>query len=69
MKALDWTGHDDFNSEALRDWIVEGQAAGKTRSARGLTWATVYDAGHMSSYDRPVQTLALMQRWIAGEPL
>lgn len=63
--SLDWTGHDDFAAQPLRNWTVDGEVAGQTRSAQGLTWATVYGAGHMSSYDKPAQTLALMQRWLA----
>jgi carboxypeptidase C (cathepsin A) len=45
--ALEWSGHDAFSSQPLRDWTVNGTVAGKTRSADGLTFATIYGAGHM----------------------
>jgi cathepsin A (carboxypeptidase C) len=48
--ALKWSGHDAFNQEELREWKVDGEVAGKTRSANGLTFATVDAAGHMVSY-------------------
>lgn len=33
--------------QPLRDWSVDGKAAGRTRTARNFTYATVYGAGHM----------------------
>ncbi|KAG8791094.1 hypothetical protein FRC17_008802, partial [Serendipita sp. 399] len=45
--AFDWFGHDEFDKEELRDWKVDGEVAGRTRSAQGLTFATVFRAGHM----------------------
>ena len=44
---LEWTKHDEFSSQPLREWIVDGKAAGMTRSAGGLTFATIEGAGHM----------------------
>ena len=47
---LEWTGHDDFNAQPLKEWkIGDGKVAGKWRSAKGLTFATVHGAGHMVS--------------------
>ena len=48
--ALQWSGHKAFNAEDLREWKVGGEVAGKTRSAQGLTFATVFGAGHMVSF-------------------
>jgi carboxypeptidase C (cathepsin A) len=45
--ALQWSGHKAFNAEELREWKVDGKVAGMTRSAHGLTFATVFGAGHM----------------------
>ena len=51
-EALKWTGHEAYNQQPLRDWFVTlengtVEVAGKTRSANGLTFATVHAAGHM----------------------
>lgn len=44
---MEWSGKEEFNKQPLRDWVVDGKFAGKTRSAKGLTFATVEAAGHM----------------------
>ena len=44
--ACEWSGHEEFSSQALRDWNVNGKLAGMTHSAQGLTFATVHSAGH-----------------------
>lgn len=44
---MDWTGKIEYGSQTLREWIVGGKAAGLTRSAKGLTFATVFESGHM----------------------
>lgn len=46
---LEWSGKKAFNDAALRDWVVVGEKAGVTRSAMGLTFATVDHAGHLVS--------------------
>lgn len=47
VQALRWSGHDAFASEELKEWIVNDKVAGEWKSANGLTWATVFGAGHM----------------------
>lgn len=46
---MEWSGKEAFGQQALEAWLVEGEVAGKTRSAKGLTFATVDGAGHMVS--------------------
>ncbi|KDQ51312.1 hypothetical protein JAAARDRAFT_140320 [Jaapia argillacea MUCL 33604] len=67
--ALEWSGQEEFGSEGLREWIVDGEVAGKTRSAKGLTFATIAGAGHMVPYDKPKQSLELVNRWLKGVKL
>lgn len=50
--ALEWGGKEDFGKQGLREWIVNGKKAGMTRSAKGLTFATIEGAGHMASFSR-----------------
>ena len=45
--GLEWSSQRAFRSQPLREWKVEGEVAGKTRSAGGLTFATIDAAGHM----------------------
>lgn len=49
-RALEWSGHEAFAGEPLRAWNVSEKQAGMTRSAQGLTFATVEGAGHMVPY-------------------
>jgi len=67
--ALEWTGREAFSSAKLREWFVGGKVAGVTRSAGGLTFATIHNAGHMVPYDRPRESLEMVQRWLAGKDL
>ncbi|KAG9007868.1 hypothetical protein FRB94_013924 [Tulasnella sp. JGI-2019a] len=63
-EQLEWTGHDAFVAQELKPWYVNGAAAGLTRAANGLTFATVHAAGHMVPYDKPVEALELLNRWL-----
>jgi len=67
--ALEWSGQAEFSSEPLREWSVDGKRAGRTRYAKGLTFATVDAAGHMVPYDKPKESLGMVNRWIAGQQL
>ncbi|PPQ84537.1 hypothetical protein CVT25_007607 [Psilocybe cyanescens] len=66
---FEWSGHDEFSSLPLRDWLVEGKKAGVTRSAKGLTYVSIDGAGHMAPYDKPKETLDLVNRWLMNQPL
>ncbi|KAJ2936592.1 hypothetical protein H1R20_g509, partial [Candolleomyces eurysporus] len=44
---LEWSGQQNFSSQPLRDWYVDGKRAGRTRGSGGLTFATIDGAGHM----------------------
>ncbi|RPD57086.1 serine carboxypeptidase [Lentinus tigrinus ALCF2SS1-6] len=63
---LEWTGQKEYQSRSLREWYIDGDVAGKTRSFGPLTFATIRDAGHMAPYDQPVRSLELANRWLAG---
>ena len=44
---LEWSGQEKFANTPLRDWLVDGEVAGRTRTEGVLTFATVHDAGHL----------------------
>jgi len=69
LTKMNWSGQEAFLSAKKYDWLVDGEVAGETQSAEGLTWATIKGAGHMVPYDKPVQSKHLLYRWLAGEPL
>lgn len=47
---LEWTGHEAFNDQPIKDWYVDGKVAGQRRSANGLSFVTFEGAGHMVNY-------------------
>ncbi|KAJ6564498.1 serine carboxypeptidase [Mycena capillaripes] len=69
MLSLEWSGRTKFVAQPLREWAVGGERAGRTRGAKGLTFATVDAAGHMAPYDKPKESLEMVNRWIADQPL
>ncbi|KLO15312.1 alpha/beta-hydrolase [Schizopora paradoxa] len=64
-----WSGQEGYVSKPLIDWSVEGKVAGKVRSYGNLTFATIYDAGHLVPRDKPVEALAMINRWLNEEEL
>ncbi|KAK1217826.1 hypothetical protein PQX77_019499 [Marasmius sp. AFHP31] len=70
MLDLEWMGRDGFREGDLREWYISaGKVAGKSRTFGGLTYATIDAAGHMAPYDKPEESLELVNRWLAGEAL
>ncbi|KAJ7189724.1 serine carboxypeptidase [Mycena pura] len=67
--ALEWSGQAALGAQPLREWTVDGKRAGRTRSARGFTFATVDAAGHLVPYDKPKESLEMVKRWISGQEL
>nr|GLL28982.1 hypothetical protein EUTSA_v10000306mg [Ipomoea trifida] len=53
-----------------RAWIVDGIAAGYTRSySNNMTFATVKGSGHVAPFFTPSECFAMFRRWISGERL
>ncbi|PFH46823.1 hypothetical protein AMATHDRAFT_7364 [Amanita thiersii Skay4041] len=66
---LEWNGQEEFVRQELRVWVVDGKRAGRVRNAGPFTFVTIEGAGHMVPYDKPVQALEMVKRWLAGEDL
>uniref|UniRef100_A0A0E0KMT4 Uncharacterized protein n=1 Tax=Oryza punctata TaxID=4537 RepID=A0A0E0KMT4_ORYPU len=53
-----------------RPWYVNSQVVGFTRTySNNLTYATVKGAGHTAPEYMPKECLAMVDRWLSGEPL
>lgn len=59
---LDWDGKDEFNAADEHEW----QGAGLARTAKGLTFLQVYDAGHMVPSDKPAESLDMIRNYVNG---
>jgi cathepsin A (carboxypeptidase C) len=67
-QTLDWSGKDDFANAANQTWSrAEEEAAGSFRSADGLTFLKVFNAGHMVPRDQPENALDMVVKHINGE--
>merc|ERR1711972_362578 len=63
--ALDWPHKGEFNSEADKPFMVDGQQAGRIRSSNGLSFVQVYQAGHMVPMDQPAAALVMLNAFIS----
>ncbi|GMH48528.1 hypothetical protein TrRE_jg6279, partial [Triparma retinervis] len=55
---LEWEGGDEFGKAKNTTWVTEkGEEAGSYRSAAGLTFLKVKDAGHMVPRDQPFNSM------------
>ncbi|GBE82719.1 Carboxypeptidase Y homolog A [Sparassis crispa] len=67
--AMEWTGQEAYTAAEKRKWYVDSEVAGLVKSVGPFTFATVHNAGHMVPYDVPKESLAMINRWLAGEEL
>lgn len=60
--ALEWDGSSEFIAAEEHEWKGQGLA----RSANGLTFLQVYDAGHMVPSDKPEVALDMVTNFLNG---
>jgi len=66
--ALEWPGQKAFNkaeTHALK--LANGTKYGETKGAGNLTFARIYQAGHMVPLNSPAGSLDFLNRWIYGK--
>jgi len=69
VSEMEWGGKAEYNSKNFSEWTLDDHAAGFTKSSGLLTFATVYAAGHMVPYDKPVEALTMVNRWLERRSL
>jgi cathepsin A (carboxypeptidase C) len=62
--ALEWNHGAEFQAAEDHDW---NNGAGLARTAGGLTFLQVYDAGHMVPSDQPEHALTMITQFMNGE--
>ncbi|TQS31631.1 hypothetical protein Golomagni_08082, partial [Golovinomyces magnicellulatus] len=65
--ALEWDGHDAFNSAQTANLTRAGKAYGTIKTASGLAFSRIFGAGHLVPMDQPQSILDLVDRWVKGE--
>jgi cathepsin A (carboxypeptidase C) len=67
VEALEWSGQKEYQAAEYRNYTVQGGPAGEVKSSGNLTFLRVFDAGHMTPYDQPHNSLAFFNRWIVDK--
>ncbi|GAB0132999.1 hypothetical protein EsDP_00001419 [Epichloe bromicola] len=66
--ALEWSGHDAFNSANVTELkTASGKSYGTIKHANGFAFLRVFQAGHSVPYDQPEASLDFVNRWLKGE--
>jgi len=66
-QALDWSGAEQFQQAQNMTWYVDGTAAGSYKSAEGLTFLKVFNAGHMVPMNQPMNSLDMIIKYFNNE--
>merc|ERR1719433_1581997 len=61
---MEWKYKEEFNAASEHDW---GNGSGLAKTANGLTFLQVYDAGHMVPYDKPKVALDMIRNFLVQE--
>ena len=68
ITTLDWTGVDGFvNSKKQILKVANGTVAGNYKVYEDLTFAVIYDAGHMVPMDQPDSAKTMLDMFIQGK--
>ncbi|KAH6991347.1 Alpha/Beta hydrolase protein [Ilyonectria sp. MPI-CAGE-AT-0026] len=65
-QGLVWNGHPFFRFRELIPWYTGAKPAGRWKSYEPLTYAEIWNAGHLSPFDKPEEVLTLINAWIHG---
>jgi carboxypeptidase C (cathepsin A) len=65
---LKWPGQAAFNRTPFGNWTVQGKVAGFAKSAQGLTFLEIANAGHLAPMDQPANTLNMVQHLLSNTP-
>ncbi|GAB9466083.1 Serine protease family s10 [Globisporangium polare] len=61
---LRWSHQQEFNEAALTFFVVNGEQVGLVRSANGLSFMKVFQAGHMVPRDQPQVAHEMLRRFL-----
>ncbi|ODV81773.1 peptidase S10, serine carboxypeptidase [Suhomyces tanzawaensis NRRL Y-17324] len=64
---LAYSAHEQFARESLLPWYVDEAVAGEVKNYGIFTFLRLYNAGHLVPYDKPKESLHMLNRWIAGD--
>jgi len=65
--AMEWPHKQDFNSAKDEDYTLDGKKVGRMRTASGLTFAQIFQAGHMVPRDQPAVAADMIETFIKAQ--
>ncbi len=68
VRNLKWDGAEDYDRSIRSTWRVNEEIAGYVKQAKNLIHVTIRNAGHVSSYDQPVWTFDMVNKFTRGLP-
>ena len=68
IKAIDWSGNTGFvNSKKKLLTGIDGSVIGNYKNYKALTFAVIYDAGHMVPTDQPSAAKVMLDKFIQNK--
>ncbi|OHE93420.1 hypothetical protein CORC01_11285 [Colletotrichum orchidophilum] len=68
-EGLAWHGHPFFRFREMIPWYHETKQAGRWKSYKELTYAEIFNSGHLAPFDLPAESASLINSWIRdGHP-
>ncbi|KAG0189218.1 vacuolar sorting protein VPS33/slp1 [Apophysomyces sp. BC1034] len=64
ISNLTWNGEKGFQAAERTNWFIDDKLAGHYTEARNLTFVLIKDGSHMVPYDRPIETLDMINRFM-----
>ncbi|CDO93332.1 unnamed protein product [Kluyveromyces dobzhanskii CBS 2104] len=67
--ALEWTGHEAYEKLPLKPWLSKDGSTqfGEVKNYGPLTFARVYEAGHLVPYYQPEASFEMIISWISKD--
>ena len=62
LNGMEWSGQEGWLNAPRGLWKVEDYPAGWTKTYKNLTFAVVYNSGHMVPYNQPTVAYDLLMR-------
>ncbi|CAH1392264.1 unnamed protein product [Nezara viridula] len=68
LQKMKWSGAEKYKNAPRKQWLVQDQLAGYSKTVGGFSEVLVRDAGHMVPQDQPKWALDLITRFVYNKP-
>ncbi|KAI9491365.1 serine carboxypeptidase-domain-containing protein [Zychaea mexicana] len=64
ISNMTWNGAKGFKTAVTQDWLIDEKSVGSYTEARNLTLVVINEGSHMVPYDKPIETLDMINRFM-----